>query len=144
MNTLRRDIDDIVEAFDPPRGFRRELDRLFSDELPPRMLWREMDDLCADFGSPSPLRRRLERRVLGSVSRVPLRERFARLVEKAKQAIGVFTRGDLLGDEGDTLRSQTKVVEVRIPAVRAEPEREAPRVIAAGNGGAARGADLRP
>jgi hypothetical protein len=31
MRALRRDIDDILDAFESPPGLRRELDRLFSD-----------------------------------------------------------------------------------------------------------------
>ena len=50
--TLRRNMEDILEEFDMPRGFQREMDRLFGEDLSPRTLWSEMDRLFDDFVSP--------------------------------------------------------------------------------------------
>lgn len=61
MHGLRREVEDVVSDFEPPRGFRRELDRLFDEDVTPRALWRELDRLLDDFTSPPTLRRRLAR-----------------------------------------------------------------------------------
>jgi HSP20 family molecular chaperone IbpA len=108
LDALRRDIDDILEAFEPPRGFRRELDRLVGAELAPRTLWRELDSLLADFGSPAPLRHRLERRLLSDmVAPAPMRQRLWRFIDRATN---LFRRGgdtfyghdmELLAEERD-------------------------------------------
>ena len=59
--SLRRDMEDILDEFDLPRGFRREIDRLFDEDLTPRSLWAEMDRVFDDFVSPPTLRRRAPR-----------------------------------------------------------------------------------
>jgi len=118
LDALRRDIDDILEAFEPPRGFRRELDRLIAADLAPRMLWRELDSLLADFGSPAPLRHRLERRLLSDmVSPGPLRQRIWRFFDRAT---GLFRRGgepfghdmELLAEE----RDDAYVIRLELPS----------------------------
>jgi HSP20 family protein len=57
---LRRDIDDTLDEFMPPRALRREIDRLFGEDLSPRTLWNEMDRMFDEFVAPTTLRRRIE------------------------------------------------------------------------------------
>jgi HSP20 family protein len=92
--TLRRDIDDILEEFEPPGGFRRELDRLLDAGLSTRALRREMDRLFDEFVSPAPLRRRLARRLFDDFgSRAPLRWRLTRLLDRIAAVTGLARFG---------------------------------------------------
>lgn len=57
---LRRDIEDALDEFMPPRAMRREIDRMFSEDLSPRMMWSEMDRMFDEYVAPRSLRRRIE------------------------------------------------------------------------------------
>lgn len=100
--SLRRDVEDILEDFDLPRGLRREMDRLFSEDLSPRTLWSEMDRVLDDFASPPSLRRRMMRvfePMLGTTSRFLRRaaEEFAPELELKEREGTYVLRVDLPG-----------------------------------------------
>jgi HSP20 family protein len=61
IQSLQREMEDLLDDLDMPRAFRREMDRLFEDISSPRTLWRDMDRLLEEFASPPSLRRRVER-----------------------------------------------------------------------------------
>lgn len=101
--SLRRDMEDILEEFDLPRGFRRELDRIFDEESSPRSLWSEMERMFDDFVSPMPLRRRM-----------------ARLFEPITGTVGLLGRGGqmFVPDVELTERDNAYVLRVDLPGMR--------------------------
>lgn len=101
--SLRREMEDILEDFDLPRGFRRELDRMFDEDLTPRSLWTEMERMFDDFVSPMPLRRRM-----------------ARLFEPITGAAGLLRRrAEMFVPEVELMeRDNAYVLRVDLPGVR--------------------------
>ncbi|MBX3186685.1 MAG: Hsp20/alpha crystallin family protein [Labilithrix sp.] len=123
MRSLRRDIDEILEEFEPPAGFRRELDRLLSAGLSPRALRREVRNLFDEFLSPAPLRRRLARRLFADGSRPPLRWRLTRLFDKLTALTGLSRLGrELFSAEPELFseREDAYVVRLDLRGVRKE------------------------
>lgn len=99
MRALRRDIDDILEEFEPPHALRRELDRLFAREVSPRAMWRGRGD--------RPL--------------TPRRRGIGRLIERIKDATGLFRRGaEMSVEDGELLteRDDAYLLRVELPGVR--------------------------
>jgi HSP20 family protein len=100
---LRRDLENILEEFQLPRGLRNEIERLFDQNMAPRNLFGAMDRLFEDFVAPAPLRRRIARLLeplAGGAGRLFLSrgaEAFAPQVELVERDDGYVLRIDLPG-----------------------------------------------
>jgi HSP20 family protein len=123
--TLRRDMEDILDEFDLPRGFRREIERLFAEDLSPRTMWAEMDRIFDDFVSPPTLRRRIARLfepVIGSSGRAlgGARARGSEGTGSSATSRGMGRSGEMMFAPQIELteRDNTFVIRVDLPGVR--------------------------
>lgn len=104
--TLRRDVEDVLDEFDLPRGLRREIGRLFDGDLSPRTLWSAMDRLLDDFVSPPTLRRRIARL-------------FEPIVGTTRRLLGIGRGAETFAPELDLVeRDDAYVLHVDLPGVR--------------------------